>query len=65
MLAEERHRLHPLPEHPYTAVYGVTRTVGANIPVVNFDGGEYSVPERLRGEVVWPGTTPARWSSPP
>ena len=65
MVAEERHRLHPLPEHPYTAVFGVARTVGANTPVVNFDGGEYSVPSRLRGEVVWPVTTPERWSSPP
>lgn len=53
MLAEERHRLHPLPERPYTAVFGVARTVGANVPVVNFDGGEYSVPSSLRGEVVW------------
>jgi transposase len=53
MLAEERHRLHPLPDHPYSAIFGVTRTVGANTPVVYFDGGEYSVPERLRGEVVW------------
>jgi transposase len=53
MLAEERHRLHPLPERPYSAIFGVTRTVGANTPVVCFDGGEYSVPERLRGEVVW------------
>lgn len=53
MLAEERLRLHPLPEQPYTAIFGVSRTVGANTPVVNFDGGEYSVPARLRGEVVW------------
>jgi transposase len=53
MLAEERQRLHPLPEQPYTAIFGVSRTVGANTPVVCFDGGEYSVPSRLRGEVVW------------
>ena len=53
MLAEERTRLHPLPERPYTAIFGVARTVGANVPVVNFDGGEYSVPSSLRGEVVW------------
>jgi hypothetical protein len=53
MLAEERLRLHPLPEQPYAAVFGVARTVGANTPVVYFDGGEYSVPSRLRGEVVW------------
>ncbi len=53
MLAEERMRLHPLPERPYTAIFGVARTVGANTPVIAFDGGEYSVPSRLRGEVVW------------
>jgi hypothetical protein len=53
MLAEERLRMHPLPETPYTAIYGSTRTVGANTPVVHFDGGEYSVPSHLRGEVVW------------
>ena len=65
MLAEERLRLHPLPEHPYTAIFGVARTVGANTPVINFDGGEYSVPNQFRGEVVWPATTPVRSSSPP
>ena len=32
MLAEERARLHPLPEHPYTAAFGVTRTVPAQHP---------------------------------
>jgi transposase len=53
MLAEERLRLHPLPERPYTAVFGLTRTVGSNTPVIAFDGGEYSVPHRFRGEVVW------------
>jgi len=30
MLAEERTRLHPLPAHPYTAAFGVARTVPAN-----------------------------------
>ena len=53
MLAEERVRLHPLPERPYTSVFGVTRTVGANTPVISFDSGEYSVSHRYRGEVVW------------
>ena len=28
MLAEERQRLHPLPPHPYTAAFGVTRRYG-------------------------------------
>ncbi len=53
MLAEERLGLHPLPEHPHTSMFGVTRTVGANTPVISFDSGEYSVPHHLRGEVVW------------
>jgi len=53
MLAEERLRLHPLPPHPYTSVFGVTRTVGSNTPLISFDAGEYSVPHRFRGEVVW------------
>jgi transposase len=53
MLAQERVAMHPLPERPYTAVFGVTRTVGSNTPVIAFDGGEYSVPKYLRGEVVW------------
>ena len=46
-------RLHPLPERPYTAVFGVTRTVGANMPVISFEGGEYSVRHQFRSEVVW------------
>ena len=53
MVAEERHRLHRLPEVVYTAAFGVTRTVGANTPVIAHDGGEYSVSHRLRGETVW------------
>ena len=53
MLSEERLAMHPPPQHPYTAVFGVTRTVGSNIPVIAFDGGEYSVPKHLRGDVVW------------
>lgn len=52
-LAEEQTRLHPLPAQPYTAVFGVTRTVGATIPVVQFAGGEYSVPDAYVGEIVW------------
>jgi hypothetical protein len=45
--------MHPLPERPYTAIFGVTRTVGSITPVIAFDGGEYSVPHRLRGQIVW------------
>jgi hypothetical protein len=53
MLAEERQHLHPLPEHPYTAAFGVTRTVAATTPMVAFDNGQYSVPHLLAGQRVW------------
>src|SRR5438067_1131744 len=52
-LAQERERLHPLPTEPFTAAFGVTRGVGANIPVVQFEGGEYSVPNTYCGQHVW------------
>lgn len=52
-LAHERERLHPLPAEPFTAVFGVTRGVGANVPVVQFEGGEYSVPDAYVGQDVW------------
>jgi transposase len=52
-LAQERERLHPLPAQPYTAAFGVTRTVGKNLSVVQFEGGEYSVPDEYVGQVVW------------
>lgn len=52
-LAEEQRRLHPLPLRPYTAAFGVTRTVGATVPVLAFEGGEYSVPDAYAGQVVW------------
>jgi len=53
MLAEERTRLHPLPTHPHTVAFGVTRTVAAKTPMVAFDGGSYSVPHILLGQTVW------------
>jgi transposase len=53
MLAEERVRLHPLPAAPFTATFGVTRTVGTDTPMVCFDTAQYSVPHRLAGETVW------------
>lgn len=53
MLAEEQHRLHRLPAHPYTAAFGETRTVGCPQPTVQLDWCLYSVPHRLAGEVVW------------
>jgi hypothetical protein len=53
LLAEERMRLHPLPAAPFTLAFGQTRTVGTTTPMVDFETGQYSVPHRLRGEVVW------------
>jgi len=53
MLAEERTRLHPLPTHPHTVAFGLTRTVAAKTPMVAFDGGSYSVPHTLLGHTVW------------
>jgi hypothetical protein len=53
MLAEERARLHPLPQHPYAAAFGVARTVPSNTPMITFEHGQYSVPHTLLGETVW------------
>ena len=53
MLAEERHRLHRLPEHPFTAAFGETRVVGCPQPMVALDWCLYSAPHRLAGETVW------------
>lgn len=52
-LAQERERLHPLPAEPFTAVFGVTRSVGAIVPVIQFEGCEYSVPDDYVGQGVW------------
>jgi len=52
MLAEERARLHPVPAAPFTAALGVTRRVDA-LSLVAFEGGQYSVPHELAGQVVW------------
>ena len=53
MLAEEQARLHPIPAAPHTVAFGVTRTVASKTPMVAFDGGQYSVPAHLLGQVVW------------
>jgi len=53
MLAEEAARLHPVPQVPHTVAFGVTRTVAAKTPMVAYDGGQYSVPAHLLGQVVW------------
>jgi hypothetical protein len=51
MLADERSRLHPVPAFPFTAALGVTRRADA-MSLVAFEGGQYSVPHRLAGQVV-------------
>jgi transposase len=53
MLAQERARLHPIPASPHTVAFGVTRTVPATMPMVSFEGGQYSVPANLLGATVW------------
>jgi transposase len=51
MLAEEAARLHPVPAAPFTAALGVTRRVD-EMSLVSFEGGQYSVPYQLAGQVV-------------
>jgi len=53
MLAEEQTRLHPVPAHPHTVAFGLTRVVPASMPMVSFEGGQYSVPHTLLGGTVW------------
>jgi len=53
MRAEERHRLHCVPAHPWTAAFGETRIVGCPQPMIQLDWCLYSVPHRLAGETVW------------
>jgi len=53
MLADEAPRLHRLPDHPWTAAFGETRTVGCPQPMVQLDWCLYSVRWRRAGEIVW------------
>jgi transposase len=52
LLAEERRRLHPVPDEPYTVAFGVTRVVDEE-STVRFGSARYSVPHQLAGERVW------------
>jgi len=52
MLAEERERLHRLPEAAYTAAFGETRKVSWSA-TISFGGVVYSVPHTLADETVW------------
>ncbi|HEU5456158.1 MAG TPA: IS21 family transposase [Nocardioides sp.] len=53
MLAEERLRLHRVPDQPHTVVFGLARRVPINTPMITFEHGQYSVPQSLLGEQVW------------
>lgn len=52
MLAEERARLHRLPEAAFTAAFGETRKVTWS-STISFGGVTYSVPHTLADERVW------------
>jgi hypothetical protein len=51
-LAEERERLHPLPEVPHTVCFGQTRKVSWQ-STISVGGALYSVPSALVDERVW------------
>ena len=53
MLAEERPRLHRIPDDPHTVAFGVARSVSVKSAMVAFDHCEYSVPDTLLGQQVW------------
>jgi hypothetical protein len=52
MLAEERPRLHPVPERAFTAVFGQSRRVGKDA-TIQVDAVRYSVPHTLVEQNVW------------
>jgi hypothetical protein len=52
LLAKEQAALHRIPDAPYTAAFGVSRSVSWS-STVSFRGARYSVPDRLAGERVW------------
>lgn len=51
-IAEERERLHPIPELPHTLCFGESRRVGWQ-STVSVGGATYSVPHELIDERVW------------
>ena len=52
MLEIERQVLHAIPDAPYSAAFGESRTVGWSA-TVSFRGARYSVPDRLCDSGVW------------
>ena len=53
MMAQERARLHPVPEVAHTLAFGETRTVDERDSTIRFGSARYSVPHTLMGEKVW------------
>ncbi|MGW2370636.1 IS21 family transposase [Streptomyces sp. NPDC001667] len=51
-LAEEQHRLHPLPKRPFTAAFGTTRRVCWDA-TISVEAVRYSVPHELIDTRVW------------
>jgi transposase len=52
LLAQERAKLHPVPDTSFTAAFGETRRVGWD-STVSFSGARYSVPHTLVDRRVW------------
>lgn len=52
LVVVEREHLHPVPDAPYTAAFGESRSVGWSA-TVSFRGARYSVPHVLAGTKVW------------
>jgi transposase len=52
LLAQERSRLHPVPDTSFTAAFGQTRRVGWD-STVSFGGARYSMPHTLVDGRVW------------
>jgi transposase len=57
-IIEERHRLHRVPDEPYTLAFGTTRTVDRD-GTIRYGSARYSVPHTLVGERVWVRTAGA------
>ena len=53
MLSQERFRLHPVPEHPYTAALGTTRQVHEKDSTIRVEQVRYSVPHQYAGRQVF------------
>ena len=52
LLAEERQRLHPVPDEPFTVAFGLTRVVDDE-STIRYGSARYSVPHELVTERVW------------